>query len=367
MRTEKQILVEKMNQKLGSRAMDIQTALAHIEKQGQMLNDFLVPTNKLMFGNPHESDHSLPRMGFADQAVTLHDNAISQLAGRFGINAKDLKNEYHGTGWQRQVFVDRLQAYADKSPKRNFLIRAVDDQAKAVLSDKYKRMNTAAIFLAFLQAAVSAGAKLVDAGNGELRDFLEVIHPEVVEVPTEKNGTIYTVYGAQIRNSDFGIAPLDLRIYIMNVVCLNGMTSTKMINERHLGSKLESGNGVTFTEETVNAETKSRALQVRDIMKSVYSPENIQAHRTKIEKAADIELDFQHEVKALPKAGMLEGEISMLEKAFYESDPENGLQGKNTLWKFAQGITHVANEVENVERKRDLQDVASKMMEDYIR
>lgn len=366
MSTEKAILVEKMNRKLGDRAVNIQDALAHIEKQGQMLNDFLVPTNKLMFGNPYPGE-GLPRMGFAEQAVTLHDNAISQLAGRFGINGRDLKNEYHGSGWQRQVFVDRLQAYADKSPKKNFLIRAVDDQARAVLSDKYKRMNTAAIFLAFLQAAVQAGAKLVDAANGDLRDFLEVIHPEVVEIPTEKNGTIYTVFGAQIRNSDFGAAPLDLRIYQMNVVCLNGMTSTKMIHERHLGSKLESGNGVTFSQETVNAETKSRALQVRDIMKSVYSPEHLTAQRTRIEKAADIELDFQQEVKALPKAGMLEYEIESLEKAFFESDPENGLQGKNTLWKFAQGITHVANTVENVERKRDLQDIASKMMSNFVK
>jgi len=363
MKTEKQILTDKLNAKLSNRRHDILDAMTHIEKSGEMLNDFIVPSNKLLFANGEDKK---VRMGFGEEAVTLHPNAVSQLAGRFNVNAKDLQREINGSDWERQVFVNRMQAYADRSRKQNLLIRKVDEMAKGVLSDKYKRLNTAAIFLAFLQAAVEAGSVLVDAMHGELRDFLEVIHPTIVEIPTENNGTIHTVFGAQIRNSDFGASMLQLKVFQMNVVCLNGMVSNSMIAERHLGSRIEESGNITFASDTVEADTKARSLQVRDIMQSVYSEENLTAERKRIIDATEIELDFNREVKALPKSGMLQGEVEMLNKALYEGDPENGLQGKNTLWKLAQGITHIANEVESKDRRRDLQDLASQMVSNYV-
>lgn len=369
MSKEKAILTRELNRKLGERASDIVASMKHIEETGQMLNDFLVPSKKMQFVN-----NGSTKLEFTDKtspdgmnSVSMHDNAIYQLAGRFNLNARDLRREAGGTKWERQVFADRMNAYAQNAQKRNLLVRTVGSEAKGILSDKYRRLNTAAIFLSFLQAAVKAGSVLVDANHGVLKDYLEVIHPEIVEVPTEKNGTVYTVFGAQIRNSDFGASKLMLKVFQMNVVCLNGMVGQNIIDERHLGSRIEQTGHITFTEETMNADTKARALQVRDIMDSVYSPDNLKAEREKIIAASDIELDFNHEVKALPKAGMLQSEVELLNKALYESNPGNGLQGKNTLWKFAQGITHIANEVESADRKRELQDLASGMVADYVK
>ena len=195
---------------------------------------------------------------------------------------------------------------------------------------------------------------------------MEVIHPEIIEIPTENNGMIYTVIGGQLRNSDFGHSPLDLCLYKMNVVCMNGMVSKRMINQIHLGSKIEMNDNVSFAEETVIADTKARALAVRDIMKSLYSPENIQRERQSVIDATAIEIDFVQEIKQLPKLGMLKGEVDLLNKTLMEANPEDGIQGKNTLWKMAQGMTAVANKVESSDRKRDLQDMASAMLEKRV-
>jgi len=369
MSTEKAILERRLSEKLARKSHDIVESIKHIERTGQNLNDFLIPTRSLHFTNNNEVEITWPEPQSLEgtQHFKLHDNAVYQLATRFGINARDLRREASGSEWERKVFADRLNAYTQNVPKKNFLVRTVNDTAKAVLSDKYKRLNTAAIFMAFLTAAQKAGSVLVDANHGELRDFAEVILPRVVEIPTEKNGIVFTVFGAQIRNSDFGASLLELRIFQMNVVCLNGMVSQSMIKEKHLGSRIEETGAITFAQETVEADTKARALMVRDIMDSVYSEENLTRERERIQEASTIELDFQNEVKALPKTGMLQGEVEMLNKALYESDPENGLQGKNTLWKLAQGITHVANEVESADRKRDLQDIASGMMANFVK
>jgi len=362
MTTKESILRNKLDSELRNRSKDIVKAIQHIEETGEMLDDFLVPSKKLWFDN-----NGKVSMGFQDQSMGLHPNAIYQLATRFGINAKDLQREATGKKWEREVFTNRLNAYATESQGRNLLVRKVGPDAKAILSDRYRRLNTAMIFLSFLTAAQKAGSTLVDATHGDLRDFLEVIHPEIVEIPTEKNGVIHTVFGAQIRNSDFGASKLELRLYQMNVVCLNGMVSKQMISDVHLGSKIEETGHITFTEETMNADTKARALAVRDIMDSLYSVENLTRERERIIEASDIELDFPETIKRLPKMGVNQGEVGLLTKTLMENNPEDGLQGKNTLWKMAQGLTAVANKVENEERKRDLQDIASGLINEYVK
>ena len=144
-----------------------------------MLDDYLTPTNRLFF-NPGARKGSNGKMQFVgdDNQFTLHDNAIQHLATRFGVNARDLKREYSGELWEQRVFAERMNAYANNSSKKNVLIRTVDGRAKGILSDKYRRLNTAGIFMAFLESAAKAGSVLVDAAHGELRDYLEVVHSE---------------------------------------------------------------------------------------------------------------------------------------------------------------------------------------------
>jgi hypothetical protein len=357
---------EKLMAKLANRSQDIGEAIQHIERNGEMLNDFVVPAKEIFFNKEDRETPTFVEMWFGQNNLRLHHNAVTQLAGRMGISARDLQNEVSGPEWKQKVFADRLNEYMKNSPKSNFLIRQVGDQAKAILSDKYRRLNTAAIFLAFLQAAMEAGSVLVDANHGELKDYLEVVHPEIIPVETEKNGIVDMVFGGQIRNSDFGASKLELRIFTMNTWCLNGCTSKQMIGERHLGSRIEQMNNVTFTAETMEADTKARALQVRDIMNSLYSPENIHRERNRIQKASDIEFDFPAKIKELPKLGATVDECDKLTKVLMANNPEDGVQGANTLWKFAQGLTAVANN-ESADRKRDLQDIASSLIAGYVK
>lgn len=362
MTSEKEVILNKLNRTLTNRQRDIVEAIGHIEKSGQMIDDYLVPSRKLQFVN-----NGRVKLEFEDESVGLHTNAVNQLAARFGVNAKDLQREAFGSKWEREVFAHRMNEYGLHAPKKNVLVRKVNDQARAILSDRYRIINTAAIFAAFLKAAADEGAVLVDAVHGELRDFLEVIHPEVIEIPTEKNGIIYMGMGAQIRDSGFGVGKFDVRIFGINCACLNGMTSESMMSQVHLGSRIESNQQISFAQETIDADTKARSLAVRDMMKSLYGKENFTRQRQRVVDASEIELDFPEQIKKLPKMGLLKGEVDLLTKTLMEANPEDGIQGKNTLWKLTQGVTAVANKVESPERKRDLQDIASGMMTEFLK
>ncbi len=360
--TEKEVILNKLNHTLSNRARDIQGALAHIEKTGQMIDDYLVPSKKLQFAS-----NGKVKLEFQDESIGLHSNAVNQLAARFGVNAKDLQREATGKKWERDVFAHRMNEYGSNAPRKNVLVRKVNDQAKAILSDRYRIINTAAIFAAFLKAAAEAGAVLVDATHGDLRDFLEVIHPEVIEIPTEKNGIIYFGMGSQIRDSGFGVGKFDVRIFGINCVCINGMTRESMMSQVHLGSRLETSQQISFAQETIEADTVARSLAVRDIMKNLFSRENFERERKMVYNATEIELDFPEEIKKLPKMGMLKGEVDVLTKTLMESNPDDGIQGKNTLWKLTQGVTAVANKLEDAERKRDLQDLASTLTANFVK
>ena len=85
----------------------------------------------------------------------------------------------------------------------------------------------------------------------------------------------------RFRNSDFGAAKLELRVLQINVACLNGMTSNSVLAERHIGSRIEASGSISFTEETMNADTRAMSLVVRDIMDSVYSPGNVKRSEEK--------------------------------------------------------------------------------------
>jgi hypothetical protein len=102
-------------------------------------------------------------------------------------------------------------------------------------------------------------------------------------------------------------------------------------------------------------------------MKSLFSRENFTRERQRVTDATEIELDFPEEIKKLPKMGFHKSEVDLLTKTLMEANPEDGIQGKNTLWKLAQGMTAVANKVEDKERKRDLQDMASGMLTNFVK
>lgn len=362
MKTKEQILLNKLETTLANRGRDIGEAITQMEATGQNLDDYLVPANTMRFALGDQDTVQLDSPYItSSKAQGLHVNAVRQFADRMGTNMRDAVNEVTGPTWKREAFVNRMNAYAENSEKGNLLVRSVGDEARGILSDRYRRLNTSGIFMAFLLAAQEAGSVLVDALHADTKDYMEVIHPELVVIPTAKNGEIITVFGAQIRNSDFGASKLELRIFQMQVVCMNGMVSKSMVSDVHLGSKLVA-DGVTFSDDTYVKDTEARAAMVRDIMQSLYKPENLNRERERIEQAADLEIDFQAELGRLPKAGWRPGEIKSLEKALMENDPDAGITGKNTLWKLAQGMSHIANQVESKERKRELVDLASGMM-----
>lgn len=93
----------------------------------------------------------------------------------------------------------------------------------------------------------------------------------------------------------------------------------------------------------------------------MYLPQNTERIIEKIKGASSREIDIKKETERLPKLGVTKMEVEAFENIMLNNNPENGLQGAPTMWKFANGLTALARDSE-AERKRQLEKVVGSLL-----
>lgn len=339
-------------------------ALRGLMDQGSVLEDYLVPIKKMdyLIGRDGEVLMAFSN-GEGVVGTGLHDNAVAQLSGRLDLPGGYMRDLVRGEDWKRELARKTLEEFTAHTTDANVLVRKVGDQARAVLSDKYRRMNNLPVFTSFVRGAQAQGAHLYDGHVGDLRAYVEVMMPDIFQVDTPNNGMVYAAMGAQVSSSDFGRGSLEVRAYLLQVRCLNGMVGESAVREVHLGKRMSEAD-FAFSTETYQKDTETMVSAVGDITRQLFAP----AYREKligqvIGASAD-ETSLEREAKELPKMGVSKAEMEALNELLAESNPEDGVQGKMTKWKVTQALTAHARNVEP-ERQRELQEVAGKMLKQY--
>lgn len=363
--SELSIMQNKLESMISKKAHDIGATIKKISETGMMIDDDIVQVKQMEFrditrdGDKPKIEVIYPDHNGAVVSNSIHDNAFDQFGGKFGIPPGYLKKLAHGKTWERNVAAHTLSEFAGNVERDRMLLRNVNGQTRAAVSDRYRRFNSMKIFLTFLQAAQNTGSRLVDAHSGEIRDYMEVIYPEVIEFDTPLNGRNYAAVGARIGNSDFGKGALDLSPYLLMVTCLNGNTGRTLMHEIHMGGAIPET--VEISNETIMKDTDAKASLVADAMKSVYNGDTKERLLDSVRKLSAEEVDIKKETERLPKLGLTKGEVELFEKMMLNNDPANNLQGAPTKWKMVNGLTAVARDSEP-ERKRDLEKIAGQLL-----
>ncbi len=362
---ERAILARKLEATLSGRARPIADAIRRIEYTGSLLDDYYLPTASLQFLRREVQDDVALTFkpdtyyGENPEPFTLHDHAVGQIGDKLGVPPAYLKTLVRGKDWQKELSLLVMQMSSDNTRRDKVLLRTVEGQVRGFLSDRYRRLDSMQIFIAFLQAARETGSVLVDAHSGETKGFLEVINPNIVEFDTPLNGRNYMAFGARIRNSDFGDGALEVYFFGLLVQCMNGLVGQSMLREFHLGGRIP--DDIRVSEETYRKDTEAKASLVGDVMRQIYLPETTSGLIERIQGASAKQVDLVKEVERLPKLGLTVTEANAVGKVLMENDPANGLQGSPTLWKLVNGLTAVARDAEP-ERKRELELIASDML-----
>lgn len=360
-----EVVMNKVQKMIDGKAVGVQATMERLINEGKIAQDYIAPIGV----NLKQKDHSPVitfnggdslTMNMPDGLFSLHDNAIGQLADRMGVPQRYLRTLASGETWAKNLAAEILNEHSGWTQRTRVLVRTVGTQVRGVLSDSYRRLNSVEILTAFVQEASCQGAVISDAYMNDTKVWAETILPQPIVIPTAKNGDVIIFAGARFSTSDYGDGAVDMRAFLLNGACLNGMVRESVMKQVHLGSKLP--DNLQLSQRTYELDTRTTVSAVKDLTKGLFSRDNLMKKACEIQGASEIDVDFEHDLKKLTRdGGLLKSEGKEVEKILMRNDPEDGVQGGATLWKLTQAITAHAREL-TPERSRELHEISGALL-----
>lgn len=361
-----EVVMNKVKRMIDGKAVGVQATMERLVNEGKIAQDYIAPIGVNLKLNDHSpvitftADDGKLSMNMPDGEFSLHDNAIGQLADRMEIPQRYLRNLAGGELWARQLAATVLNEHSGWTERSRVLVRTVGQQVRGVLSDSYRRLNSVEILTAFVQEAAGQGAVIADAYMNDTKVWAETILPQPLVVPTVNNGDVIIFAGARFSTSDYGDGAVDMRAFLLNGACLNGMVRESVMKQVHLGSKLP--DNLAISQRTYELDTQTTVSAIRDLTKGLFSREALERKAYEIQGASEIEVDADREIKKLTKEGsLMKQEGQEVERLLMKNAPEDGVQGAMTLWKLTQAITAHAREL-SPERSRELHEISGALM-----
>ena len=372
---KREILQTRLQTKIEDGLASSRQYLEKIETEGKLLNDFILPV-----GYGKQINFSAAPLTTPDNLIydgtdrvmmeivngnsteySLHPNAVMQAAEKLGAPATYLRDLAQSRSpWKTKLAAKILNEHTAHSGRQRVLVREINGEIRAILSDMYRRLNGQHIYESFIASSKNAGALISSAYADDLKGWIETLYPQVIDVPTQKNGIIPMAFGMRLSTSDFGDGALTLQSFRMNVQCLNGMVGQNVMRQIHLGSRIP--DDIKLSERTYHWDTKTQASLVGDAVAQLMSPNYFAKAAYQIQGASEIEVNLEEEFKKLPKMGFNKSEIEEAKVIVTNNKEEDGVTGQNTLWKLVQATTAVAR-TKDGRRQRELQDLSAKLME----
>lgn len=360
------VVINKVQRMIDGKAVGVQATMQRLLDEGKLQQDYIAPLGVNLRRKEHNpvitfagGDTPLT-MNMPDGQFSLHDNAIGQLADRMGVPQRYLRTLASGDPWSKQLAAHLLNEHSSWTERSRVLVRAVGTQVRAVLSDSYRRLDSVQILTAFVEEAAGQGAVISDAYMNDTKIWAETILPQPLIVPTRNNGNVVIFAGARFSTSDYGKGSVDMRAFLLNGACLNGMVRESVMKQVHLGSKLP--DNLALSQRTYELDTQTTTSAIRDLTKGLFSRDTLERKAYEIQGASEMEVDLDREITRLTKSGsLLKSEGAEVEKILMRNDPDDGVQGGATLWKLTQAITAHAR-VLPPERSRELHEISGNLM-----
>jgi hypothetical protein len=289
--------------------------------------------------------------------AAMSDHAFGQLVSRTGmptLYARELLAGSTGSKWKADLLSHSMAEHLQHSDDR-YLVRRLNGTTRGVLSDKYKRMDSRPLLDTFVRTATELGAVPISGHATETRVAIRALIPTIYEpVPGEA-----VAFGLHWGNSDFGAGAYHVTAFMLRLVCLNGMVGEAELRKTHVGARLEEG--FEYSRKTHQLTERALVSATQDVVRGVLGPAAITERLETIKAAHSKEVSFETAWKAVGK--QLSKTDKEATRVAFESPDDINMPGGNTMWRFANALSWVANNKDTTEeRKLDLQAVAGKLL-----
>lgn len=240
------------------------------------------------------------------------------------------------------------------------MIRTLDGQVRAVLSDRYRRLDNfdlAENVLPILQRLPEARFESVELT--ETKMYLKVVTPQVkFEVAP---GDVVQA-GIVITNSEVGCGTLAVQPLVYRLICRNGLiASDHALRKTHVGRILQSGEESVnvYRDDTLAADDKAFFLKVRDVVEAAVSEATFRQVAQKMQKTLDIKLRGDP-VKA----------VEVLANRYTLNENERAgvlrhliVEGDLSAYGLVNAVTHFSQDVEDYDRATEFEALGGKLID----
>ena len=295
--------------KQGKSLMELGTELQRQRKNRQ---DFIADTRSLEF-HTHSDGISVLHIFTDDTAheFVISDIAHQQIASRLNIPARYYQKMQAEAP---QLLDDNVNTWLQKKPERR-MIRTLDGQARAFLSDRYRRLDNlelCAVVLPVVQEMKGATIASCDVTPSHL--YLKVINKRLkAEVDV---GDVVQA-GFVVSNSEVGLGSLRVEPLIYRLVCKNGLICKDFSTKKyHVGRQVNHSDEDAYelySEKTLAQDDKAFFMKVQDVVRAAVDEAKFQLTLDKLRLAKNTPLEHEP-VKS----------VQILADKFQLSQPEQG-------------------------------------------
>ena len=260
--------------------------------------------------------------------------------------------------FQSALLDENVNTWLGADPERR-LIRTLDGNVRAVLSDRYRRLDNydlADHVLPMLERLPDARFESVQLTA--TRMYLKVVTPRV---KYEIAPGDFVQAGVVVTNSEVGHGTLSVQPLIFRLICGNGLiASDRSLRKTHIGRVLETTeSNIVFRDDTLFAEDKALFLKVRDVVEEAVSEVSFRILAEKMQKTVGIKLSGDP-IKTV--------EVLADRYALNESERTGVLRrlitdGDLTGYGLVNAVTAYSQELENYDRATDFEILGGKLID----
>lgn len=327
----------------------LQELAAELERQQTAKKDFIVHTGAL---NVDAQENGIALNVVNGRTISQYgvgEIAHRQLGQFLKIPATyydRMRTEYP------ELLAQNVNGRFARTPDTKRMLRTMDGAARALLSDRYRRIDNSEVASAVLPIIGRMdGAGVESCELTDSRMYLKVVNPRVTaEV---KKGDIVQA-GVLISNSEVGMGSVNVSPLIYRLVCSNGMIAADgKLRKYHVGRANESREDFSiYRNETIEADDRAFLMKLEDSVKAAVDQARFSSIVDKMREAT--------EAKIQPKQVQQVVELTSKEFGINESE-SNGILGHLaaggdlSLYGLANAVTRQAQDVESYDRSTELE------------
>ena len=326
-----------------------------IERQQAAKQDFIADT-RLVRMAPTELGNGVRVEIDEVGSFGIRETAHRQIGAKTGIPAK-----YYDRMLTENpsLLATNVNAWFAAEPERR-MIRTLDGHARALLTDRYQRIDNehiAEVVLPIL--AETPGIRIASAEITERRLYIKAVNEQVHD--EVKVGDVVEA-GVMITNSEIGHGAVSISPLVHRLVCLNGMVAPDQKYRRnHVGARADAADPVyaMLSDEALRADDKAILLKVRDVVRAALdramfgqTVERMRAS-TEGERLKDPVAGIE---RLATKMGILEGEKPSVLRHLIEG-------GDLSRWGMLNAVTRAAHDVDSYDRSTELEEIGGRILD----